>query len=208
MKTTDVLPEAFAASISRFSRSEIDAMPNSSRSVISILDPVHRLFHLDGQPLLLFYIPSSFIRSDTSIKAALESMQLFQRASAGRPRLLQEIRCPTHRLGSTGHQRPHSGATPQVPSALDVAVGIPCMGNTDTKINKVYLNVITTLAACCGEPLAQAQPGPALRWISAAKRRQWVRLLRRTPPRPAGPRRTKCFPGAADDLELSDIPVA
>ena len=32
MKTTGVLPEAFAASISRFSRSEIDAMPNSSRS--------------------------------------------------------------------------------------------------------------------------------------------------------------------------------
>jgi hypothetical protein len=29
MKTTGVLPEALAASISRFSRSEIDAMPNS-----------------------------------------------------------------------------------------------------------------------------------------------------------------------------------
>jgi hypothetical protein len=28
MKTTGVLPEAFAASISRFSRSEIDVMPN------------------------------------------------------------------------------------------------------------------------------------------------------------------------------------
>jgi hypothetical protein len=40
------LPEAFAASISRFSRSEIDAMPNSSRSVISIPDPVHGLFIL------------------------------------------------------------------------------------------------------------------------------------------------------------------
>jgi hypothetical protein len=24
------------------------------------------------------------------------------------------------------------------------------MANTDTKINKVYMNVITTLAACCG----------------------------------------------------------
>jgi hypothetical protein len=46
MKTTGVLPEAFAASISRFSRSEIDAMPNSSRSVISIPDPVHGLFIL------------------------------------------------------------------------------------------------------------------------------------------------------------------
>jgi hypothetical protein len=29
MKTTGLLPEALAASISRFSRSEIDAMPNS-----------------------------------------------------------------------------------------------------------------------------------------------------------------------------------
>jgi hypothetical protein len=32
MKTTGVLPEAFAASISPLSRSEMDAMPNSSRS--------------------------------------------------------------------------------------------------------------------------------------------------------------------------------
>jgi hypothetical protein len=32
MKTTGVLPEALAASISRFSRSEIDAMPNSPSS--------------------------------------------------------------------------------------------------------------------------------------------------------------------------------
>ena len=31
MKTTGVLLEAFAALISRFSRSEIEAMPNSSR---------------------------------------------------------------------------------------------------------------------------------------------------------------------------------
>lgn len=31
MKTTGVVPEAFAASISLFSRSEIDDMPNSSR---------------------------------------------------------------------------------------------------------------------------------------------------------------------------------
>jgi hypothetical protein len=30
MKTTGVLPEALAASISRFSRTEIDAMTNSS----------------------------------------------------------------------------------------------------------------------------------------------------------------------------------
>jgi hypothetical protein len=30
MNTTGVLPEAFAASISRFSRSEIDVMTNSS----------------------------------------------------------------------------------------------------------------------------------------------------------------------------------
>jgi hypothetical protein len=36
------------------------------------------------------------------------------------------------------------------------------MANTNPKINKVYRNVITTLAACCGEPLAQAQAGPAL----------------------------------------------
>jgi hypothetical protein len=43
-----------------------------------------------------------------------------------------------------------------------MVVGMPCMANTDTKINKVYMNVITTLAACCGEPLAQAQTGPAL----------------------------------------------
>jgi hypothetical protein len=39
---------------------------------------------------------------------------------------------------------------PQVPSGLGMVVGIPCMANTDTKINKVYVNVITTLAACCG----------------------------------------------------------
>ena len=39
---------------------------------------------------------------------------------------------------------------PQVPSGLGMVVGIPCMANTDTKINKVYMNVITTLAACCG----------------------------------------------------------
>jgi hypothetical protein len=32
MKTTGVAPEAFDASISRFSRSEIDAMPNPSPS--------------------------------------------------------------------------------------------------------------------------------------------------------------------------------
>jgi hypothetical protein len=31
-----------------------------------------------------------------------------------------------------------------------MVVGKPCMANTDTKINKVYMNVITTLAACCG----------------------------------------------------------
>jgi hypothetical protein len=67
MKTTGVLPEAFAASISRFSRSEIDAMPNSSRSVISIPDPVHGLFILTAS-LCCSYIPSSLIRSDTSIK--------------------------------------------------------------------------------------------------------------------------------------------
>jgi hypothetical protein len=79
MKTTGVLLEAFAAWISQFSRSEIDAMPNSSRSVISIPDPVHGLFHFDGQPLLL-----------------------------------------------------------------------SCMANTDTKINKGYMNVITRVAACCG----------------------------------------------------------
>jgi hypothetical protein len=38
----------------------------------------------------------------------------------------------------------------RVPSGLGMVVGIPCMANTDTKINKVYMNVITTLAACCG----------------------------------------------------------
>jgi hypothetical protein len=32
MKTTGVVPEAFAASISLLSRSEMDPMPNSSRS--------------------------------------------------------------------------------------------------------------------------------------------------------------------------------
>jgi hypothetical protein len=32
MKTTGMVPEAFAASISMLSRSEMDAMPNSSRS--------------------------------------------------------------------------------------------------------------------------------------------------------------------------------
>jgi hypothetical protein len=31
MKTTGVVPEAFAASISLFSRSEMDAIPNSFR---------------------------------------------------------------------------------------------------------------------------------------------------------------------------------
>jgi hypothetical protein len=91
-----------------------------------------------------------------------------------------------------------------------MVVCIPCMANTDTKINKVYLNVITTLAMCCGEPLAQAQTGPALRWISAAKKTS------------AGPvtwahahlldRQVRdvhsVLHGAADDLELSDIPVA
>ena len=49
-----------------------------------------------------------------------------------------------------------------------MVVGIPCMANTHIKINKVYLNVITTLAALwltIGEP----QTGPALRWISADK---------------------------------------
>ena len=39
---------------------------------------------------------------------------------------------------------------PQVPSGLGVIVGIPRMAKTDTKINQVYMNVITTLAACCG----------------------------------------------------------
>jgi hypothetical protein len=43
------------------------------------------------------------------------------------------------------------------------------MANTDTKINKVYMNVITTgrvLWLTIGEP----QTGPALQWISAAKK--------------------------------------
>jgi hypothetical protein len=43
-----------------------------------------------------------------------------------------------------------------------MVVGIPCMANTNPKINNVHMNVITTLAGCCGEPLAQAQAGPAL----------------------------------------------
>ena len=51
-----------------------------------------------------------------------------------------------------------------------MVVGIPCMANTHTKINKVYMNVITTLAACCGQPWGNPQTGPALQWISAAKK--------------------------------------
>jgi hypothetical protein len=39
MKTTGVLPEALAASISRFSRSEIDAMPNSPFGQVKVTRP-------------------------------------------------------------------------------------------------------------------------------------------------------------------------
>ena len=39
IKTTGMVPEAFAASISLLSRSEMDAMPNSSRSQWSVIDP-------------------------------------------------------------------------------------------------------------------------------------------------------------------------
>jgi hypothetical protein len=39
---------------------------------------------------------------------------------------------------------------PQVPSGLGMVVGTPCMANTASKINKVYMNVITTLAGWCG----------------------------------------------------------
>ena len=39
MKTTGVAPEAFAASISLLSRSEMDAMPNSSRSQWKVIRP-------------------------------------------------------------------------------------------------------------------------------------------------------------------------
>ena len=39
MKTTGVVPEAFAASISLLSRSEMDAMPNSSRSQWKVIRP-------------------------------------------------------------------------------------------------------------------------------------------------------------------------
>jgi hypothetical protein len=36
MNTTGVLPEALAASISQFSRSEIDAMPNSPFGLVKV----------------------------------------------------------------------------------------------------------------------------------------------------------------------------
>jgi hypothetical protein len=39
MKMTGVVPEAFAASISLLSRSEMDAMPNSSRSQWKLIRP-------------------------------------------------------------------------------------------------------------------------------------------------------------------------
>jgi hypothetical protein len=39
MKTTGVVPEAFAASISLLSRSEMDPMPNSSRSQWKVIRP-------------------------------------------------------------------------------------------------------------------------------------------------------------------------
>jgi hypothetical protein len=97
MKTTGVLPEAFAASISRFSRSEIDAMPNSSPdAVISIPDPIHWLFHLDGQPLLLLhpFIPDPISYVDQGCAEVHAASAREVATSAG-------IRCPTPRLGST-----------------------------------------------------------------------------------------------------------
>jgi hypothetical protein len=39
MKTTGVVPEAFAASISLLSRSEMDALANSSRSQWKVIRP-------------------------------------------------------------------------------------------------------------------------------------------------------------------------
>jgi hypothetical protein len=50
-----------------------------------------------------------------------------------------------------------------------MVVGIPCMANTDTKINKVYMNVITT-GRVLWLTIEALQTGPALRWISAAKK--------------------------------------
>ena len=44
----------------------------------------------------------------------------------------------------------------QVPNGLGMVVGILCRANTDTKINKVYLNLITTPAVRCG--LAIGEP--------------------------------------------------
>jgi hypothetical protein len=45
---------------------------------MSVRDPIHGLFHLPGEPPAS-PTPSSLTPSDTSIKAALKPMQLFQR---------------------------------------------------------------------------------------------------------------------------------
>jgi hypothetical protein len=50
MKTTGVLPEALVASISRFSRSETDAMPSSPRSGESHPDPIGVILVGKGSP--------------------------------------------------------------------------------------------------------------------------------------------------------------
>jgi hypothetical protein len=88
------------------------------------------------------------IRSDTSIKAALKPMQLFLSIGwGGRDFRRDSLSNPL--LDRPGISGP-LGATTQAPSGLGMVVGIPCMTNTATKINKVYINLITTLAACCG----------------------------------------------------------
>jgi hypothetical protein len=88
-----------------------------------------------------------------------------------------------------------------------MVVGIPCMANTDTKINKVYMNVITTLAACCGELLGNPRLVPRSSGFPRPKKTSvgpvtsGVHLLDRQV-------RDAHSISMADDLELSDIPLA
>ncbi len=52
-----------------------------------------------------------------------------------------------------------------------MVVGIPCMANTNPKINKVYMNVITTLAGAVVNHWRRPRLVRRSRWITAAELR-------------------------------------
>jgi hypothetical protein len=100
--------------------------------VISIPDPVHGLFHLTASlcshPFILD--PISYVDQGSAEVHAASAREVA--TSAGDS-------LSNSSAGITGHLLPHSGAAASSSDGLGMVVGIPCMANTDTKINNVFL---------------------------------------------------------------------